>query len=90
MIIGEKLRLLRQSRQIKQTEMADRMGISQQRYSILEKGKTISNSQYEKILLLLKYTAADVEIIFKTLPPPPNNWFIKKLINHFCFNPTIT
>jgi len=37
MLTGEKLRLLRQARQIKQKEMSRIMGISQQRYSMLGK-----------------------------------------------------
>ena len=71
MLTGGRLRLLRQSRQIKQQEMARIMGISQQRYSMLEKSKEISHGQSVKILALLKYTAADVENIFNILPPPP-------------------
>ena len=39
MLTGEQVRLLRQTRQVKQIEMARRIGISQQRYSALEKSK---------------------------------------------------
>ena len=69
MLTGERLRLLRQARQIKQKEMARIMGISQQRYSMLEKSKKISDWQSGKILTVLKFTTADVENIFNILPP---------------------
>lgn len=70
MLTGEKIRLLRQARQIKQKEMARLMGISQQRYSALEKSEKVNGEHAEKILALLKFTVAEVETIFKTLPPP--------------------
>lgn len=71
MLTGEKLRLLRQSRQVKQKEMARIMGISHQRYSMLEKSKKINDGQSVKMLAVLKFTTADVENIFNTLPPSP-------------------
>lgn len=67
MLTGEQLRLLRQARQVKQKEMARKMGISQQRYSMLEKSKRISDTHVEKLLSILKFTLADVEKIFATL-----------------------
>ena len=71
MLTGEQIRLLRQARQLKQKEMARRMGISQQRYSALEKSEKVNGEHAQKILSLLKFTVAEVESIFKTLPPPP-------------------
>lgn len=73
MLTGEQVRLLRHARQIKQNEMARRMGVSQQRYSALEKSRKINGAHLEKILSILNFTVAEVTSIFKHLPPPPDN-----------------
>jgi len=80
MLTGEQLRFLRQARQLKQKEMARQMGISQQRYSALENNEIINGEHVKKILVLLKFSAEDAENIFRTLPPPNNNFFPKKII----------
>ena len=68
MFTGEKLRLLRSTKQIKQNEMARMLGISQQRYSALENSPAISEEKEKLILNVLKYSKQDVEKIFSLLP----------------------
>lgn len=83
MLTGEQVRLLRHARQIKQNEMARRMGVSQQRYSALEKSRKINGTHLEKILSILNFTVAEVTSIFKHLPPPPDSSWLhgKKIIS---------
>lgn len=78
MLTGEQVRLLRHARQIKQIEMARRMGISQQRYSALEKSKKINGARLDKILLILNFSLAEVKSVFHILPPPLISSAIKK------------
>lgn len=69
---GEKLRLLRQARRMKQGELARKMGIKQQRISALENSDEISKEQEIKIFATLKFSKQEAETIFKMfLSPPP-------------------
>lgn len=68
MFTGEKIRLLRITRHVKQAEMARRMGISQQRYSALENSSTISEEKQEMIMNVLSYSRQDAQRILSLLP----------------------
>ena len=61
MVTGEKLRLLRILRGMKQQSIAEQMGISQQAYSKLENRKTITERSLKRVLDLLKCTQADLD-----------------------------
>lgn len=64
---GEKLRLLRQARGMKQGELARKMGIKQQRISALENSPEISNEQVKKIFAALKLSKQEAEAILGVL-----------------------
>ncbi|MET0393615.1 MAG: helix-turn-helix transcriptional regulator [Chitinophagaceae bacterium] len=68
MFTGEKIRLLRITRHVKQSEMARRLGISQQRYSALENSGFISEEKQVLIMNVLKYSMQDAQRILSVLP----------------------
>lgn len=65
MFTAEKLRLLRQAKQMKQKEMARKLGISQQRYSALENNEKISEEKTKRILSALCLSKKEAEKILK-------------------------
>lgn len=73
MFTGENLRLLRQVRRIEQKELAQMLGISQQRYSALENSKKVSDSWSEKILDALKFSPNEAMGVLKVIIPPPRS-----------------
>lgn len=64
-LTGDKLRLLRLARGMKQRELAGKMGIRQQRISVLENSPGISAEQTKKIFAVLKLSKPEAEKIFK-------------------------
>lgn len=63
MITGEKLRLLRLLKGFKQKNVADKLGITQQAYSKLEKRTVINDSMLEKIITSMNCTTEDIDAI---------------------------
>ena len=66
---GNEIRLLRQSRQMKQEEIASKMQITKQRYSQLENHKSLSIERVIQILATLGYTVETAEIYIDSVPP---------------------
>ena len=71
MIKGEQLRHLRNMHDLKQIEIARKLGITQQAYSHLEKKKWITGKRFLQILDVFGYTEEELENWIKNLPPPP-------------------
>ncbi|MFT3825912.1 MAG: helix-turn-helix transcriptional regulator [Chitinophagaceae bacterium] len=69
MITGEKLRLLRLLKGFKQKNVADKLGITQQAYSKLEKRSVINGITLEKIITSMNCTREDVEAVNKLASP---------------------
>jgi transcriptional regulator with XRE-family HTH domain len=67
MFTGETLRLLRQTRQLKQSDMAHRMGISQQRYSTLERSRAVSIRHSRSALTILELNYEDAIRIISSI-----------------------
>jgi transcriptional regulator with XRE-family HTH domain len=61
MVTGEDLRLLRILKGIKQTSVANKIGISQQAYSKLEKSDSISKKKIEAILEAIDCNTSDIK-----------------------------
>lgn len=72
MFTGKKLRMLRIFRQIKQKEMARGLGITQQRYSILENSSKIPDERAKEILAVLRFSKKEAAKIFALLSPARN------------------
>lgn len=64
------IRLLRQSRQMKQEEVACKMNITKQRYSELENHKSLRPERVEEILKILGYTPETAVKYLESIPPP--------------------
>lgn len=60
-LAGKTLRMLRLMKGMKQSVVAKNAGISQQYYSRIESGKSISEEKYQQILFLNNYTTEDVQ-----------------------------
>lgn len=73
MFTGEKIRLLRITRHVKQSEMARRLGISQQRYSALENSHSVSEEKQQRIMDVLSYSRQDAQKILALLPALQEN-----------------
>lgn len=78
MFTPTEIRLLRLVRQIKQEDIARKMGITKQRYSELEKNKTIRPERINEILRILGYTMETARKYLDNIPPP-------QLRKHICF-----
>jgi transcriptional regulator with XRE-family HTH domain len=65
MISGEKLRMLRIVKGLKQQFVADRLGITQQAYSKLERKDVISDQVLEKIMLCISCTPEEFNTLLK-------------------------
>lgn len=68
MISGQTLRKLRLLKEMKQTTLAKKLGISQQAYSKLEKCNSIDAQKLAVLLDLLQCSKAELEVF---LAPPP-------------------
>jgi transcriptional regulator with XRE-family HTH domain len=71
-LTSTEIRLLRTSRQMKQQEVADKMGIKKQRYSQLENHKDLSPDRAIQILKVLGYTPETATKYLESIPPPAN------------------
>lgn len=71
MFTNNEIRLLRHSRQIKQEEVARKMGITKQRYSELENNKKIPQKRITEILKVLGYDHETARKFLDNIPPPP-------------------
>lgn len=72
MYTGQKIRILRILRQVRQTEMARKLGISQPSYSALEKRSKISEKRAKEILAILKFSKKKAEKTLSILLPFAN------------------
>jgi transcriptional regulator with XRE-family HTH domain len=63
MFTGDQLRKLRQIKGIKQEDLAKRLGIKQQRYSVLENSKKVSEEKQRLILQALNYSSEEANKI---------------------------
>lgn len=70
LLTSNELQLLRHSRQIKQEEIAKKMGISKQRYSELENHKELRQERIIEILRILGYTMETARKYLDNIPPP--------------------
>ena len=68
MFSSYELRLLRDSRQIKQQQIAQMMGISKQRYSQLENHPQLSPVRQQEILSALGYTVKTARKYLNNIP----------------------
>jgi transcriptional regulator with XRE-family HTH domain len=68
MFTGKQLRLLRHIRGMKQEEVAVKIDVRQQRYSVLENSDKISEEKQNLILAALKYSKEEGERILGLLP----------------------
>lgn len=68
MFTCNEIRLLRTSRQMKQAQMAKKMGISVQRYSQIETGNSIPDERQKKILSVLGYSEKSARKYLQTIP----------------------
>lgn len=66
------IRLLRSSRQMKQEDVAHKMGITKQRYSELENHKGLREERIMEILKVLGYTLETAAKYLEAIPPPAN------------------
>ncbi len=64
------IRLLRYSRQMKQEVISKKMGISKQRYSVLENHKKLSQLRISEILKVLGYTLKTARNYLDNIRPP--------------------
>ena len=71
-LTNTEIRLLRTSRQMKQEEVACKMGIKKQRYSQLENHKDLSTDRALEILKVLGYTPETAAKYLESIPPPAN------------------
>jgi transcriptional regulator with XRE-family HTH domain len=60
---GEHIRILRTSRGLTQKEIAWKIGLSQQRYSALEKYQKVNGEHLQKILKALKFSPQEAKNI---------------------------
>ena len=67
MFTGEKLRQLRLTRQMKQTQIAYKLNITQQRYSALENSDKLPDDWYPRILHVLNYTKEEADRLLDVL-----------------------
>ena len=68
MFTGKQLRLLRHIRGMKQEEVAVKIDVRQQRYSVLENSDEISEEKQNLILAALKYSKEEGKRILALLP----------------------
>ena len=68
--MNNKIRLLRLSRQMKQEEVARKMGITIQRYSQLENHPNLKIEREEEIIVMLGYTICTAKKYLESIPPP--------------------
>lgn len=68
-LTSNQIRLLRGSRQMKQQQIADKMGIKKQRYSQLENHKDLSPDRAIQILKILGYTPETASNYLASIPP---------------------
>lgn len=69
-IPGELVRRLRNSKGIKQSVAAQKMGITQQAYSKLERAKNISTPKLLLLIAALESSLYEFETIKNLYPPP--------------------
>lgn len=69
-LTSTQLRLLRHSRQMKQEQVARKMGIKKQRYSQLENHKELNPERLTEILKVLGYTPETAAKYLESIPPP--------------------
>lgn len=67
---SEQIRLLRLSREMKQEQVARKLGITKQRYSELENHPRLQPNRIAEILKVLGYTADTAAKFLNALPPP--------------------
>ena len=67
---SNEIRLLRHSRQVKQEDVARKMGITKQRYSELENHKDLRTERVSEILAMLGYTMETARKFLDNIPPP--------------------
>ncbi len=70
---SEQIRLLRLSREMKQEQVARKLGITKQRYSELENHPRLQPNRIAEILKVLGYTADTAAKVLNALPPPPGS-----------------
>lgn len=70
MITPDEIRLLRQSRLLKQRIIARKMNISKQRYSELENHNNLRPERLNEILKALGYTLETARKYLDSIPPP--------------------
>lgn len=78
-LTSQQIRLLRQSRQMKQEQVALKMGITKQRYSELENHKCLRPERVIEILEVLGYTPETASQYLASIPPPANIALDKKI-----------
>lgn len=67
---NDEIRLLRASRNMKQSEVAKKMDISPQRYSDLENQSDLKQGSINRILKVLGYTMESARRYLDNIPPP--------------------
>ena len=72
MLKPDEIRLLRHSREMKQLEVAQKMGITKQRYSELENHNNLQLQRLDEILKALGYTLETARNYLDSIPPPQN------------------
>ena len=72
---SNEIRLLRHSRQVKQEDVARKMGITKQRYSELENHKDLRTERVSEILAMLGYTMETARKFLDNIPPPKKKSF---------------
>lgn len=70
MFTPDEIRLLRSSRQMKQSDIANKMGIKKQRYSQLENNKKLPDIRVMEIIKVLGYTKESARKYLNNIPPP--------------------
>ncbi len=70
MLTPDEIRLLRHSRNMKQLEVAQKMGITRQRYSELENHDHLNPERLNEILKTLGYTMETARKYLDSIPPP--------------------
>ncbi|OQY93582.1 MAG: hypothetical protein B6D37_10835 [Sphingobacteriales bacterium UTBCD1] len=78
MFTPHEIRLLRASRQMKQSEVAQKLEITKQRYSELENCNHLRKERLDEILKALGYTLETARRYLNSIPPPRKQNAINK------------
>ena len=73
---GYQIRILRMAKQIKQVAIANKMGISPQRYSQLENQPDPTPKRINEMLEIIGFTKESAENFLRLLPPLLSNSFL--------------